>query len=69
MKKIELNKFSELEKLGEILKENKIVIDLNNCDMKERIRIIDFFAGITFLNGSLEKLSPNEFKITVNKEC
>lgn len=69
MKKIEINRFGEVEKFEEKLKQEKdFIIDLNNCDIKERIRIIDFFCGVAFLNGKIKKLSPNQFEVILNKE-
>lgn len=69
MNKVEVNTFGELENLKDYLQQNTIVIDLNNCNIKERERVIDFFSGLTFLNGSIKKLSCNEFEVTVNKEA
>lgn len=69
MNKVEVNSFGELENLKDYLQQNTIVIDLNNCNIKERERVIDFFSGLTFLNGSIKKLSCNEFEVTVNKEA
>lgn len=69
MNKVEVNSFRELENLKDYLQQNTIVIDLNKCNIKERERVIDFFSGLTFLNGSIKKLSCNEFEVTVNKEA
>lgn len=70
MNKFEIKSFVELENFeGKIKQGNDFIIDLNNCNIKERERVIDFFSGLTFLNGSIKKLSCNEFEVTVNKEA
>lgn len=69
MSKIEISSFKDLENLKDRLQENKFTIDLSNCENKERVRVVDFFAGLTFLNGAICKLTKDEFEITINKEC
>lgn len=69
MSKIEISSFKDLENLKDRLQENKFTIDLSNCENKERVRVVDFFAGLTFLNGAICKLTKDEFEITINKEA
>lgn len=64
MKKIKLNKYSDLEKLKE-LNENEFIVSLEECENKQRIRIMDFISGIAFLNGSIKKLNKDEFQIKI----
>lgn len=66
MNKIEITSFKELETLKDKLQENNFIIDLANCEINERGRVIDFFAGLTFFNGSIKKLTKDEFEITIN---
>lgn len=37
------------------------VVDLEDCAIGEKKRVIDFLAGLTFLNGALEKRNKNQF--------
>lgn len=69
MNKIEISSFKEIGNLKGKLQENKFTIDLSNCENKERVRVVDFFAGLTFFNGAICKLTKDEFEITINKEC
>ncbi len=67
MNKVELSSYLELEKLKDALQQNTIVVDVSNCNVKERVRVIDFLNGLTFLNGSIKKIKCNEFQITLEK--
>lgn len=67
MNKVELSSYLELEKLKDALQQNTIVVDVSNCNVKERIRVIDFLNGLTFFNGSIKKIKCNEFQITLEK--
>lgn len=67
MNKMEISSFKELESLKNRLQENKFTIDLGNCEVREREKVIDFFAGLTFLNGEICKITKDEFEITINK--
>lgn len=66
MKKIKIDVYGELEKIKEF-KENEFIIDLEDCPLKQRERIMDFLSGLTFLNGSLKKLNNHEFEIKIIK--
>lgn len=66
MKKIKMNVYSELEKIKE-LKENEFIVNLEDCSMSQRTRIIDFLSGLAFLNGSLKKINANEFEVKIVK--
>lgn len=66
MKKIKMEVYSELEKIKE-LKENEFIINLEDCSVQQRERIIDFLSGLTFLNGSLKKRNNCEFEIKIVK--
>ena len=68
MNRIEINIFMELEKITDLLHENDIIVNLANCDRNERLRIIDFFIGMTFLSGAIKKLNKDEFEIILAKE-
>ena len=67
MEIIKINVFQELEKLREI-KENGFIINLEDCPFHQRTRIVDFFSGFTFLNGSMKKLNNHELEIKIVKE-
>ena len=61
-----MNVYSELEKIKE-LKENEFIVNLEDCSMSQRTRIIDFLSGLAFLNGSLKKINANEFEVKIVK--
>ena len=60
----EIEKYSDIEKI-QIKGKDKFIINLNNADIKERTKILFFFAGITFLNGRLKKEDKDNFLIEV----
>lgn len=66
LKKIKIDVYSELEKIKEF-KENEFIIDLKDCSMKQRERIVDFLSGLVFLKGSIKKLNNNEFEVKIVK--
>lgn len=64
MKKIKIDSYSALEKIKE-LEENEFIINLEDCPINQRKRIVDFLGGLTFLNGSLKKMNSNEFEVKI----
>lgn len=66
MEKIKFNAYKELEKIKEI-GENEFIINLEDCPINQSRRIIDFFAGLTFLNGSMKKINNYEYEIKISK--
>lgn len=69
MKKLKLNCYMELKNKKEILSLNEYIVNLEACSLKDRIRIIDFFVGMTILEGSITKLNRDELQIIINKKC
>ncbi len=61
---IKLKKYRDIEKLKNNL-ENEFLINLEECDSKTRIRIIDFFSGLVFQKGTLKKISKNEYEVII----
>lgn len=43
----------------------QFIINLTNADLREREKIICFFSGLTFFNGTLKKQSKNEFLVVI----
>ena len=39
---------------------------LSKLDIKQRLRVIDFLSGLSFKNGSLEKLNNYTFDVVVS---
>ena len=37
--------------------------NLEDCENTDRKRVIDFLSGLTFLNGSMCKITKNQFEI------
>ena len=60
MKMIKISKYKELEKrkIGK-----HFIMDLEDCENTDRKRVIDFLSGLTFLNGSMCKITKNQFEI------
>lgn len=46
--------------------ENSFIVDLSKLDIKQRLRVIDFLSGLSFKNGSLEKLNNYTFDVVVS---
>ena len=46
--------------------ENSFIVDLSKLDIKQRLRVIDFLLGLSFKNGSLEKLNNYTFDEVVS---
>lgn len=65
MNNIKVNNFVELENIRESLNESKFIIDLEDAEITERKRIMDFFTGMTYLKGSIKKININEFEISI----
>lgn len=68
MNNIKVNNFVELENIRESLNESKFIIDLEDAEITERKRIMDFFTGMTYLKGSIKKININEFEISILDE-
>lgn len=64
MENIKIKNYSDLEKIKE-LNVNKFIINLKDCELKQKERVIDFFCGLTFLHGSMKKINSNEFEIRI----
>lgn len=60
MNTIKINSYKDLENI-EI--KNDFIVDLTNCEAKDKKRVFDFLCGLTFLNGSISKISKNQFAI------
>lgn len=67
MKTIKFRIYSDLEKVKEI-KENEFIINIEDCPTKQKVRIIDFFAGLTYFNGSMKKHNTYEYEIQMGEK-
>ncbi len=65
--KIELEKYSDIEKLRNNLDKN-CTINLSHCHPKVKLRIIDFLSGLVFFKGMLKKINKDEYQITMSEE-
>ncbi len=61
---IKLEKYQDIKELRDNLK-NEFVVNLEECDLKAKERIIDFLTGLVFLKGSLKKINKNEYKVII----
>ena len=64
MQLYELKKFSDIESI-KIKKGDKFIISFENTSIKEKSKILSFFSGLTFLEGTLKKQDKNNFLIEV----
>lgn len=67
MKTIKINDYNELESIKEI-EEKEFIVDLLETMVEQKRRIIDFLCGLTFLNGTFEKIEKDIYKIVTSKE-
>lgn len=65
---MKIKSYNDIEKLGNLLKESDLVVDLSECELKTRTRVLDFITGITFYNGSIKKIDKDNFNIKLNRE-
>ena len=57
-----LNNVSEIY---EIANQGEFSVDLVNLSIRNRLRVIDFLAGLTFKSGRLFKENANIYRITL----
>ena len=57
---IVLNKYSDIYKVANNKRE--FIINVSKLSIKQRLRVIDFLCGLSFINGSLKKLDVNTYK-------
>lgn len=62
---IKIKEYNDVEKLGNLLKEKDIIVDLSECNNNLRVRILDFINGLVFYNGKIIKLDRDNFKVTL----
>ena len=54
----------KIEKFGDLLRvKNKIVVDLSNMEIKERLKAICFLSGLTYRRGRLTKIACGQFLV------
>lgn len=65
---LKVNSFNDVEDIAKNLKEeNSIIIEVAGYDSRDRVRIIDFVAGLVCYNGKLKKLEANKFLVVLDK--
>lgn len=64
MKKIKINNYEDLKKVRDI-KEDIFIVNLKDCILSHKTRVIDFFGGLTFYHGSIKKLTCYEYEINL----
>lgn len=62
MRSLKILKYEDLEKVNQYVGE-EFIIDLEECNNDLRRRSIDFLAGLTYLNGRLEKINKEQFLV------
>lgn len=64
MKIIKIKEYNDLKELKEI-NEKKFIMNLEECILSQKERVIDFLCGLTFFNGSMKKINRDEYEIHV----
>lgn len=59
---MEIKKYSDLASITD-----NTIVDLGKLSSKDRLRVIDFLAGLTFKNGSLIKIECNKFLVKLER--
>lgn len=59
---IKIRRFSDILQISKSLNK-ELTIDLSETNNKERLRIIDFLAGLTYFNGSFKKIDKDNYLI------
>lgn len=63
MKEIIIKDYKELSKL-KVIKEKSFIVNLSNCIISKKRRIIDVLCGST-LNGYIQKINKDMYKIII----
>ncbi len=52
----------KIEKFRDLIKvKDKMVVDLRNMEIKERLKVICFLSGLTYQRGSFTKIACGQF--------
>lgn len=65
MKIIEIKNIDMLKEL-ELKKGEEFIVDFENCKNTDKIKIMYFISGLTFINGSLKKIESDKFEIKIS---
>lgn len=60
MKVLKITNFNEVENIKNYLG-NDFIVDLEDCGISVKRRIMDFLAGLLYQKGKLEKVNKNQF--------
>ena len=60
MKILKITKYNDLNDVNNYLGQD-FIVDLEECRMAIRTRVIDFLSGLVYLNGKLEKKNKDQF--------
>ena len=61
--------FSETQEISDILKKGNVaIVDIEDLDKNEALRMIDFLGGVMYaLNGDMKRLNKTTFEFSVKK--
>lgn len=65
MKIVEIKNLDMLKEL-KVMKGEEFIVDFENCKNNDKIKIIYFLSGLTFINGSLKKIASGKFEIRIS---
>lgn len=62
MKVLKITNYNDIENIKNYLG-NDFIVDLQDCSVPVRIRVIDFLSGLLYSNGKLEKINRDQFAV------
>ena len=60
MKVLKITNYNDVENIKDYL-ENDFAVDLENCSISVKRRVMDFLSGLLYQKGKLEKVNKNQF--------
>lgn len=64
---LKMENYKDIKIIKDYSKENMIVVDVENCLVSHRKRIVDFLGGLSYLNCKLTKRNKNQYVIEGGK--
>ena len=55
-----LNNYSDIYDIAK--EEREFIVNISKLPIKQRLRVVDFLCGLSFINGSLEKINADTYK-------
>lgn len=62
MEILKITNYNDIENIKNYLG-NDFIVDLEDCDVSVKRRVMDFLSGLLYLNGKLEKINRDQFAV------